>query len=47
LQVIGGYNPHKVGCNATMYIDAEHANASCLKNLFDQFMALDKTRGNQ
>jgi hypothetical protein len=47
LQMIGGYNPHKVGCDASMYIDAEHANASCLKNLFDQFMALDKARGGQ
>jgi hypothetical protein len=30
-----------------MYIDAEHANASCLKNLFDQFMALDRARAGQ
>jgi hypothetical protein len=47
LRVIGGYNPHKVGCVASMYIDAEHANASCLKNLFDQFMALDRARAGQ
>ena len=44
LQVIGGYNPHKVGCNATMYIDAEHANASCLKNIFDEFIKLDSAK---
>ena len=41
MKMIGGYNPHKVGCKASMYIDAEHANASCLKNIFDQFRALD------
>ena len=47
LQVIGGYNPHKVGCVASMYIDAEHANASCLKKIFDQFMTLDSAKAGQ
>ncbi len=47
LQVIGGYNPHKVGCVASMYIDAEHANATCLKKIFDQFSALDRAQGGK
>jgi hypothetical protein len=45
LQVIGSFNPHKVGCDSTMYIDAEHANAKCLRKIFDQFAALDRARG--
>jgi hypothetical protein len=45
LRVIGGFNPHRVGCQAKMFIDAEHANAKCLKKIFDQFAALDLAGG--
>lgn len=33
LKMIGGFNPHKVGCTPEMYIDAEHSNPTCLKNI--------------
>jgi hypothetical protein len=45
LKIVGGFNPHKVGCDASMYIDAEHSNADCLQKIFDEFSALDKAAG--
>jgi hypothetical protein len=47
LKIVGGFNPHKVGCDASMYIDAEHSNAACLQKVFDEFSALDKAAGAQ
>ncbi len=41
IKMIGSFNPYDVGCTKEQYIDAEHANASCLKNIFDEFTALD------
>jgi hypothetical protein len=46
IEMIGGFNPNKVGCDETQYIDAEHANPSCLKHVFDQFMSLHAKQGN-
>ena len=45
LKIIGGFNPHKVGCDASMFIDAEHSNATCLQHIFDEFSALDIAQG--
>jgi hypothetical protein len=39
LKVYGSYNPHDVGCEATVYIDAEHANSSCLAKVLAPFVA--------
>ncbi len=39
LKVLGSFNPHKIGCEASMYIDAEHSSADCLKKLFAPFVA--------
>jgi hypothetical protein len=41
IAMIGSFNPHDVGCTKEQYIDAEHANATCLQNIFDEFTALD------
>jgi hypothetical protein len=45
LPLLGSFNPHIVGCESSMYIDAEHSNAKCLKKLLDQFAALDRVKG--
>jgi hypothetical protein len=45
IDMIGGFSPYKVGCEASQYIDAEHANPACLKKVFDEFMALDAKAG--
>jgi hypothetical protein len=45
LKVIGSFNPHEVGCDVSMYIDAEHSNPDCLKKIFDQFTRLDQEGG--
>ncbi len=47
LPLFGSFNPHKIGCTADMYIDAEHSNEHCLKKIFDEFTALDSKRGAQ
>lgn len=47
LKIIGSFNPHEVGCDASMYIDAEHGNPECLQKIFDQFTKLDTSRGNK
>ena len=41
LPLIGSFNPHKVGCTADMYIDAEHSNPTCLQKIFDEFLATE------
>jgi hypothetical protein len=45
LKIIGSFNPHKVGCTAAMYIDAEHGNPECLRKIFDEFAAIDNRAG--
>ena len=42
--VIGGFDGGKYGCTIEQYIDSEHANAECLKGIFDEFMALHEPR---
>jgi hypothetical protein len=45
LPLLGSFNPHVVGCEASMYIDAEHSHAPCLKKLMDQFIAAENNKG--
>lgn len=45
LKIIGGFNPHKLGCTAAMFIDAEHSDGRCLKSVFDQFSVYDRAAG--
>jgi hypothetical protein len=45
LPLIGGFNPHLVGCESSMYIDAEHSNSKCLQKLMDQFVAVETVKG--
>jgi hypothetical protein len=47
LKMIGGFNPHKVGCTPDMYIDAEHSNPTCLQKIFDEFAAIVKSEGGK
>jgi hypothetical protein len=47
LNIIGSFNPHDVGCDASMYIDAEHGNPECLQKIFDQFTKLDTAKGEK
>ncbi len=44
IKILGSFNPYDVGCRKEQYIDAEHANAECLKGIFDQYTAIDKAR---
>jgi hypothetical protein len=41
-RVIGSFDPRVVGCDASMYVDAEHANPACLARIFRQYEALDR-----
>ncbi len=45
LPLIGGFNPHQVGCTVDMYIDAEHSSPKCLQKIFDQFLELSNMKG--
>jgi hypothetical protein len=47
LPLFGGFNPHKLGCTADMFIDAEHSNQHCLQKVFDEFTAIDALRGTK
>ena len=47
LKMIGGFNPHKVGCTSDMYIDAEHSNPTCLQKIFDEFAQIVKSEGGK
>ena len=42
LKVIGGFNPHKVGCTKEQYIDSEHSRPECLARIIDEFLAHNK-----
>lgn len=46
LPLIGGFNPHDVGCTADMYIDSEHSSPKCLQKIFDQFLDLSAAKGH-
>ena len=46
LPLIGGFNPHQVGCTADMYIDSEHSSPKCLQKIFDQFLGLSNLKGH-
>jgi hypothetical protein len=43
-QVIGSFDPGKLGCESRMFIDAEHGSPECLSKLFNQYIALDKAK---
>ena len=47
LKMIGGFNPHKVGCTPDMYIDAEHSNPTCLAKIFNEFSQIVKSEGGK
>ncbi len=47
LKMIGGFNPHVVGCTPDMYIDAEHSNPICLQKIFDEFAEIVKSEGGK
>lgn len=36
LNIVGSFDPADLGCSASMFIDAEHANASCLSRLMSE-----------
>lgn len=44
LKIIGDFDPARVGCDASMFIDAEHSNPACLAKVFAQFDALNEGR---
>ena len=39
LEVVGSFDAHDVGCTASMFIDREHANADCLRQVIGQIPA--------
>lgn len=41
-QLIGGFDPRKVGCTKDQYIDSEHSRPECLARIIDEFLKLDK-----
>ena len=47
LKMIGGFNPHKIGCTSDMYIDAEHSNPTCLQKIFDEFAKVVESEGGK
>jgi hypothetical protein len=47
LPLFGSFNPHKLGCTADMFIDAEHSHPECLQKVFDQFVAIEKAEGGK
>ena len=42
LNIIGDFDPAKVGCNSAMYIDAEHSNPDCVGKIMRQFDSLNR-----
>lgn len=42
--IIGSFDPAALGCDRSMYIDAEHSNPTCLGRLLDQFTAIDRSK---
>ncbi len=47
MPIIGSFNPHEVGCESSMYIDAEHSNPSCIGKVLAQFAAVDQARSKK
>ena len=45
IPLLGSFNPHKIGCEAVMYIDAEHSNEKCLTKLLEPFVAMQRAKG--
>ncbi len=46
-KIIGGFDPHKLGCTKEMYIDGEHSRPECLAKIIKQFIEHDtKLRGS-
>ncbi len=45
LNIIGEFDPAKVGCTADMYIDAEHSNPTCVVKVMKQFDDLNAAAG--
>jgi hypothetical protein len=43
LSVVGSFDPHEVGCTASMFIDREHSNADCLQRIIDQVAATQES----
>ncbi len=41
-ELIGGFDPRKVGCTKDQYIDSEHSRPVCLARIIDEFSRLDK-----
>lgn len=41
LKIIGGFDPHKLGCTEEMYIDGEHSRPECLVRIINQFIEHD------
>ncbi len=41
LRTVGSFDPADIGCDASMYIDAEHANSDCLGRIMHQIMRPD------
>lgn len=38
LRIVGSFDPAEVGCDASMYIDAEHSNSACLGRIMQQIL---------
>lgn len=45
LKVFGNFNPHKLGCTADQYIDAEHSSPACLQGIFAEYDKLVEAEG--
>ena len=44
LEIIGSFDPRAVGCDSSMYIDAEHSNPECLGKVLGHFARIDAAR---
>ena len=42
LKIVGGFNPHELGCGSELYIDAEHSGPQCLQNILTQYLKMDQ-----
>ena len=38
LKIVGSFDPNVVGCDASMFIDSEHANPLCLSKILDELL---------
>lgn len=44
LEIVGSFNPHEMGCEASVFIDAEHSSADCIGRVLKQYAAIDQAR---